>query len=179
MRLERRMHGMHAALFGQPVALPGVAAAACGDAVGPRVVATPAHRRQVIAGEALAGTQLRLGAMAILAAILVPREQERVGDLTAELAGDVNEFDEPDDRGLRQGDPRTSYGLTAVGLDDLRLSIDNQTQCPLHGHHRQGLEGRIEREATHGVSPLQGTLDSTGFPRVRSSGGTPMYDYAP
>src|SRR5262245_4846417 len=99
MGLHRNVERMHAALVGQPVSLPGIAAAAGGHAVGPAIVPTTTHRHQVITGQALAGLELDLGAMAILAAVLVPRKEEGVGDLPAELAGNVNEFDQADDGG--------------------------------------------------------------------------------
>jgi len=43
--------------------------------------------------------QLLLVPAAELAAVVVAGEEERVRDLTAEAAGDVNEFDEADDGG--------------------------------------------------------------------------------
>src|SRR5690348_3222933 len=97
MRLARGHQRVHAALFGQVVALPGIAGAAGGHHVGPLVVATARQRDQVIPRQALTVTQLELGSMAILAAIAVAGEEECVGDLAAEAAGNVHELDQPDD----------------------------------------------------------------------------------
>ena len=89
---------VHAALLGQVIALPRVAAAAGGHHVGPVVVAAARERNQVIPREALAVPQLDLAPVAVLAPVPVTSEEECVGDLPTEAAGDVHEFDQPDDR---------------------------------------------------------------------------------
>ena len=105
---------------------------------------------QVIAREALTRAQLRLSPVTILAPVVVPREEEGVGDLATEFSGDVDEFDETDDGGLRYRNPRTSYGLSCVRFHDLGLAVNNEPERPLHGHHGQGFEGRVERKTAHG-----------------------------
>src|ERR1051326_3797996 len=103
--------------------------------------------------DALARAELRLGPVAVLAPVVVPCEEEGVGDLAPELAGDVDELDEPDDRGFGKDHPRPSYLRPRVRLDDLRLSVDHQPEGPLDGHHGQGFEGRVERQAAHRKAP--------------------------
>jgi hypothetical protein len=60
VRLDRRVERVHAALLGQVVPLPGVAAAARRDHVGPLVGPAARDRDQVIAGQALARLELVL-----------------------------------------------------------------------------------------------------------------------
>jgi hypothetical protein len=55
----------------------------------------------VIAGEAFPMPQLVLTAVTVLAPVIVASEKERIGDLTAEAAGNVNEFHQPDDHRSR------------------------------------------------------------------------------
>ena len=54
----------------------------------------------MIPGQALAVAQIRLAPVTILAAVAIASEEECVGDLTAEAAGNVDELDEPEDRGF-------------------------------------------------------------------------------
>jgi len=51
--------------------------------------------------QALAVAQFGLPAVAILAPVAVAGEEECVGDLAAEAAGDMHELDQPDDGWLR------------------------------------------------------------------------------
>ena len=97
----------------------------------------------MIAREALALPQFLLRAAAELAAVVVARKQERVGDLAAEAARDVDKTNESDDRG--PGD-RESFAMDwrALGFDDLSLAVNNQPQRPAHRHHGQRLERGIE-----------------------------------
>src|SRR5690349_9205710 len=88
---------MHANFLRQQVALAGVAARAGGQNVVPRVRTAPRERNQVVARQTLALPQLLLRAAAELAAVVVAGKQERVGDLAAETARDVDEADQPDD----------------------------------------------------------------------------------
>src|SRR2546422_1765682 len=88
VRLERGPQRVHPRLLGQEVALACVAAGAGGEHVRPGVGAAARQRDEVVPREALPKPQLRLRAAAKLAAVVVAGEQERVGDLTAEAAGD-------------------------------------------------------------------------------------------
>src|SRR5262245_42220323 len=103
----------------------------------------------MIAGEALAGTQFELTAVAILAAVVVAGEEEGVGYLAAETAGDVDELDQPDDRRFGKDEVRTPHHVHPLRFDDLRLALDHQSEGAPYGHHRQGLERRVKRQATH------------------------------
>src|SRR5437879_13595470 len=98
MRLEGGAQRLHPRLLGQQVPLARVAARARREHVGPGVRPAPRQRYQVIPSEALPRPEVALGAAAKLAAVVVTGEEEGVGDLTAEAAGDVHELHETDDR---------------------------------------------------------------------------------
>src|SRR5687768_9534974 len=87
---------------------------------------------------------------AILTAITVAREQERVGDLTAELARHVHEADEPDDTGACD---LTAFGpedLAVIDLEDLSFSINDQSKCTANRQNRERLERRVQCQTSHG-----------------------------
>jgi len=76
---------------------------------------------------------------AVLAPVVVAREQERVRHLPAKPPGDVHELGQPDD-----GRPRHRKSLRAneaigISLDDFRFAVDDESQCAPHGHHCQRL----------------------------------------
>src|SRR3989442_13878127 len=104
---------MHPSLIGEEVALAGVAAGEGREHVGPAVRAPAGQRHQVVAREALARPQLPRRPPAELAAVVVAREEEGVGDLAAEAAGDVAQPYEANDGGARrrQGCPTGTRGL--------------------------------------------------------------------
>ena len=137
------MQRMHAALLGQVIALPRIAGAAGGHHVGPLVVAAPRERNQVIPRQALAVPQLELAPMAVLAAVAVASEEECVGDLATEAAGDVDELDQPDDGWFRECQAFASDDVARVRFDDLGLALDHQTQGPPDRDHRQRLKGGV------------------------------------
>jgi hypothetical protein len=93
-----------------------------------------------------------MATMAILAAVTVAGEEESVRDLATEAAGNVDELDEADDQRFGQRQPGTSNEVEAIGLDDLRLPLDDETKRPTHGYHRQRFERRIESETAHDTS---------------------------
>jgi len=101
-------------------------------------------RDRVVPRQAFAVPQLVLVPATKLAAVAIAGEQERIGDLTAEAARDVDELDETDHRGPRQRQAFAAHDR-AVGLDDFGLAVDHEAQRPAHGHHRQRLERRVER----------------------------------
>ena len=109
----------------------------------------------MVPGQALARLQLDMSAMTILAAVAVASEQESIGDLTAEAAGNVDELDEADDDRFGQRQPGTSNEVKAVGLDDFRLALDDETKRPTHGYHGQRLERRIESETAQRHLPRE------------------------
>src|SRR4051812_1351905 len=83
---------MHAALFGQAIALPRITRAARRDDVRPLVRAAARERNRVIARERL--TMLELGevASAVLTGIVIAREQKRVRRLPSEPTRHMNEL---------------------------------------------------------------------------------------
>ena len=109
----------------------------------------------MIPGQALARLQLDMPAMTILAAVTVASEKESIRDLATKAAGNVDELDEADDDRFGQGQPGTSNEIEAVGLDDLCLSLDDETKRPTHGYHGQRFERRIESEAAQRHLPWE------------------------
>src|SRR5690349_269224 len=106
--LPWRHQRMHAALLRQVIPLSRVAGAARGHHVGPLVVTAAGERDQVIPREALAMAELPVPPMAILTAVTIAGEEECVGDLAAEAAGNVHELDQPDDGRFRKCESFTS-----------------------------------------------------------------------
>src|SRR5690606_41601708 len=74
-----------------------------------------------------------------------------VGDLAAEYEGDVHELDQPDARWFVKDESLTAHHDPSLRYDDFRLALDHQSEGASHGHHGQGLEGRVERQAPHRV----------------------------
>src|SRR5437870_4816007 len=163
VRLEGRAQRVHPRFLGKEVALARIAARARGEDVGPAVGAAAGQRHQVVPRQALAVPQLLLAPAAELTAVVVAGEEERVCDLTAEAAGDVNELDEADDGGAWDGKSLAMH-CRAVRLDDLRLMIDHEPQRPAHGYHGQRLERGVEREAAHGQSLPPGEKVAVSLP---------------
>src|ERR1043165_290256 len=97
----------------------------------------------MIARQRLARLELHHVPAAVLAAVMVAREQERVRDLPAEAPRDVNELREANDRRPRQREALGADNAIRIGLDDLSLAVDDQTQSAPHGHHRERLERSV------------------------------------
>ena len=93
--------------------------------------------------------------MAVLAAVAVAGEEECVGDLATEAAGDVHELHQPDDGRFRKGQPFAADEGIGVRFDDLGLALDDETEGPAHRDHRQRLKGGIQRQAPHAYSPAR------------------------
>src|SRR5690606_19176602 len=100
--LGRRREGNHPRFLGETVSFAVVARRARRQDVVPRVLAAARQRNHVVPGQELAPTQLGTRPAAVLARVTVAGEEERVGDLTAELAGNVDVADEADDEWRRQ-----------------------------------------------------------------------------
>jgi hypothetical protein len=69
--------------------------------------------------------QLELTPVAVLAAVVVPSEEESVGNLAAETARDVHELDKADDGGPGDDESFTPNEIVLVGLDDFRFAFDD------------------------------------------------------
>ena len=93
--------------------------------------------------ETLPVPQIGLPPMAVLAAVTIASEEECIGDLTAEAAGDVNEFDESYYRGFGKRQPFTSNEVGPVRFDDLGLALDDQSKGTPDRDHGQRLEGGV------------------------------------
>src|SRR5688500_2088375 len=127
VRLVRRHQRMHPALGRQAVAFPRIAAAAAGHPDRPLVSAAPRDGHHVVPGQAFARPELDLPAVTILAPVAVASEEEGVGDLAAETAGNVNELDEADDRGFGQSEAFTSYYVALFRLHDLGFPLNDKS----------------------------------------------------
>ena len=97
----------------------------------------------MIPGEALAMTQLGLAPMAVLAAVAIASKEECVGDLAAEAAGDVDEFDQSYDRRFGQRQTFASNAVAAIRFDDLGLTLDYQPEGTPDRDHGQRLKGGV------------------------------------
>ena len=81
----------------------------------------------MIARQELAAAQLRFMSPAVLAPITITREEERVGDLATELAGDVDEANEANDRGGGEGVTLGMKYSRFVHLEHLRFAVDDES----------------------------------------------------
>jgi hypothetical protein len=134
---------MHSALLRQVISLPRVAGAAGSYHVAPLVIAASRQWDQVVSRETLPVPEIRLAAVAILAAVTIASEEECVGDLTAEAAGDVDELDESYYRGFGKRESFTSNEVAPVRFDDLGLAFDHQSKRPPDRDHGQRLKGGV------------------------------------
>jgi hypothetical protein len=73
--------------------------------------------------------------MAILAAVTISSEEECVGDLATEAAGNVYELDESYDRRFGQREAFTSNVVASVRLDDLGFALYHQTESAPYRDH--------------------------------------------
>jgi hypothetical protein len=140
VRLARDRQRVHPALLREMVTLPGVAGTARRHHVGPLVVPAAGERDQVVAGQALAVAQVAVAPVAVLAPVTVAGEEECVGDLAAEAAGNVDELHEADDRRFGQDESFAPDDVAAVRFDDLRLALDHQAQRAADRDHGQRFE---------------------------------------
>ena len=79
----------------------------------------------MIPGQALAMSQLSLATMAVLAAVAIAGEEEGVGDLAAETAGNMDELDESNDCRFWQRETFASNVVAGVGFDDFGFPFDH------------------------------------------------------
>src|SRR5436190_17675862 len=148
MRLDGMRQRMHPDLLRKTIALPRVAGTARSDDVGPVVRSTTRQRYEVIARERFARLELGHVAAAVLTAVLIAREEERVRHVAPEPARHVYEARESDDGRARNREPLRSNETIVIGLDDFSFTVDHQPQRALHRNHCQWLERSIERQAS-------------------------------
>ena len=99
-----------------------------------------------------------LHAIAVLAGVGVAGEEEGVGDLAAEAAGDVDEADQADDRRSGQLHSNTADRFVPVRLDNLRLALDDEPQGAPRGDHGQWFERGVQGETAHPLCSVRGSL---------------------
>src|SRR5690606_33296721 len=108
------------------------------------------HRHDVIASEEFPVAQVGAMATAIHAAVSVASEKERIGDLAAELPGNVDEANEADHGGTGEVPFLRPERSALVHLEYFGLAVDDEAECPSDRQDRQGLERSIERQTPHG-----------------------------
>jgi hypothetical protein len=81
--------------------------------------------------------------MAVLAAVAIAGEEECVGDLTAEAAGNVDELDESYDRRFGKRQAFASNAVAPIRFDDLGLTLDHQPEGAPDRDHGQRLKGGV------------------------------------
>jgi len=172
--LVRGYQRVHPALVGEMVAFSGVARAARRDDVGPVVIASTRERNEVISRQALPVPKISLSPMAVLAAVAIASEEECVGDLAAEAAGNVDELDEPYYRWFGKCQPFASDVIATVRLDDLRLALDYESESAPQRDHCKWLEGGVQCQTPHGHSPNRDQWKTHGPRPSRRGPGTPV-----
>jgi hypothetical protein len=103
----------------------------------------------VIPGQAFAVAELSLAAVTVLAAISITSEEECIGDLSAEPAGHMDEFDEANDGRFGQGQSFASDHVTGVRFDDLGFPFDDQAKGSPERDHCEWLERGVQRQTPH------------------------------
>jgi len=103
----------------------------------------------VVPGEELPAPQLTPVPTAILARVVIPGKEERVGDLPTETAGYVDEPDEAYDEGTGDLDSFRSKSPGAIRLQELGLAVEDQPNRSPDGNNRQGLIGSVKCKAPH------------------------------
>jgi hypothetical protein len=97
----------------------------------------------VVSRETLPVPEIGLATMAILAAVTIAGEEESVGDLTAEAAGNVDELDQSYYRRFGKRESFTSNDVAPVRFDDLGFAFDHQSKGPPDRDHGQRLKGGV------------------------------------
>ena len=103
----------------------------------------------MVAGQELATSQVVPVAAAVLAGVLVAREQEGVGDLPAEATRNVHEAHKADDRRKRDVAVLRAERTGLLRLENFRLAVQHQAHRATGGYDGQRLVGGVQREAVH------------------------------
>jgi hypothetical protein len=75
----------------------------------------------------------------VLALVVVAGEENRIGHVTPQAPGYLDELDEPDDQRIRILVPLRTEPALQVGLHDLGLFGDDEHDSPLYRHQSHGL----------------------------------------
>jgi len=97
----------------------------------------------MVARERLTRLELRHVPAAVLTAIVVASEQERVRHMAPKATRDVHEPREANDGGTRDAETFRPDDPIVISLDDLGLSIDHQPQRALQRNHGKWFKGSI------------------------------------
>jgi len=136
VRLDRMRQRMHTDLFRKAIAFARVARAARGHDVRPLVRTATRQRHEMVACERLARLEVGDVPAAILTAVVIPREEKRVGDLPTKTPRNVDELRQPNDCWARHRKPLRSDDAILVRLDNLGFAVDHEAKGPAHRDHR-------------------------------------------
>jgi hypothetical protein len=103
----------------------------------------------MVSCQALPELELLLTSPTVLTTVGITSKKKGVGDLTAELSGNVHEPDQPDDGRPRKRQGGTSYHTGSVTLDDLGLPVEHQAQGTTDRYQSQRLKRSVECKAAH------------------------------
>ena len=92
--------------------------------------------------------------MTILAAVAISSEEERVGDLAAEAARNVDEFDKAYDGRFGEHESFASDDIPIVRFDDLSFPLDDQSESTPYRNHGERFKGGVQRQTPQSTSPI-------------------------
>src|SRR5690606_15991570 len=115
----------------------------------PRIQTAARDRDDMVPGQKLTTSEVGAVAAAVLASVAVAGEQEGVGDLAAELAGDVDESFQSYDGRTLEGAAFRMKNAPVIHFEDFGFLVDHEAKCPFDGQNRQRLERRIQRKYAH------------------------------
>jgi hypothetical protein len=147
------MQRHHTQLVAQMAALAIVARRARGDDVVPGIQSAARDRNDVIARKEFAAAQLSAVTTTILTTVTVAGEEERVGNLAAELAGDVNESFQADDGWTGECAFLGVENATIIDFEYFGFLVNDEPQRPFYREYRERLERRIQRKNAHPKQP--------------------------
>ncbi len=109
----------------------------------PAVPTAPGKREDVVPGEELSAPQLTPVPTTVLAGVVVPGKEERVGDRATETARYVDEPNEAYDQGKPDLGSFRSKSPFAVRLEELSLVVEDQPNRPPDRNDSKWLIGSV------------------------------------
>src|SRR5215203_7127021 len=97
----------------------------------------------MVARKTLAVPEVGLAPVAVLAPVTIAGEEEGVGDLTAEAAGDVHELHQAYDRRFGQRESFAPNDVNTVRFNDLGFALYDQTKGTPDRNHGQRFKGGV------------------------------------
>jgi hypothetical protein len=97
----------------------------------------------MVPGQRLSIPEIAPVTAAVLAAVSIPGEEERVGYLSTEASRHVHVANETDHHGRRIASGLGSEGPILVHFQGFRLPVDHEAEGPAYRDYGQRLEGRV------------------------------------